>query len=95
MATEETLTLTIESDDDSEELEVPAELIEMLAEDDEGAPAVVADIALFGLAQRAHAAVHHSDGQPEDDLLAAEELTMELFEERFGMSYGEATGHAH
>lgn len=95
MAEDDTLTLRIESDDDSEELEVPATLLDMLAEDDESAPAVVADVALFGLAQRAHGAVHHTDGEPDADLAAAESVTMELFEERFGMTFGEATGHSH
>jgi hypothetical protein len=29
------------------------------------------------------------------DVEAMEELTMELFEERFGQTYAEVTGHSH
>lgn len=92
---EETQTLTIESESASDELVVPTDLIDLLAEEGETAPEVVGDVALFGLAGRIHAAVHHAQGQPDPELEAAEESTMELFEERFGMTYGEATGHQH
>lgn len=95
MATEETLTLRIESDEDGEELEVPAALVDMLAEGDESAPAVVADVALMALAQRVHGAVHHAEGEPDQELQDAEAVTMDLFEDRFGMTFGEATGHSH
>lgn len=92
---DETLTLQIESEEDADHLEVPAALIDMLAEGDETPPEVVGDIALFGLAQRAHAAVHHAEGEPEEALVEAEAEAMDLFEDRFGMTYGEATGHSH
>lgn len=95
MASEATQTLKIESDDESEELEVPVELIDMLSEEGESTPAVVADIALFGLAQRIHGAVHHGEGETDAELEAVEAKTMELFEDRFGMTFGEATGHSH
>lgn len=92
---EEIQTLTIESGDANDELEVPTALIDLLAEGDETAPEVVSDVALFGLAGRIHAAVHHAQGEPDPELEATEEATMELFEKRFGMTYGEATGHQH
>jgi len=95
MGTSETLTIDIESDEDSDSIEVSAALIDMLAEGEEGPSTVLGDIALFGLAQRAHAAVHHAEGEPDPALEDAEETTMALFEERFGMTYGEATGHSH
>lgn len=95
MANDSTITLSIEGEDGSEELTVPAGLIDLLAEEDESAADVVGDIALFGLAQRIHAAVHHAEGEAADGIQAVEEKTMELFEERFGMTYGEATGHSH
>jgi len=91
----DTITLRIEGDDTSDDLEVPAALVEMLEEDEEGAAAVVGDIALFGMAQRIHGAVHHADGEVDPEVEAAEEATLALFEERFGMTFGEATGHSH
>lgn len=92
---DDTLTLRIESEDDSEELTIPTALVDMLAEEGEGAPVVVADVALFGLAQRAHTAVHHAEGEPDEELETAEAVALDLFEERFGVTYGEATGHSH
>ena len=92
---DETLTLRIESGADADDLEVPAALVDMLAEGDETPPEVVGDVALFGLAQRAHAAVHHAEDEPEEALVEAESEAMDLFEDRFGMTYGEATGHSH
>jgi len=50
---------------------------------------------MLGLAQQAHGIVHHSQGEVDDDLQATEELTMELFEKRFGQTYAEVTGHSH
>ena len=93
--TDETVTVTLETDDASEEIEVSATLVDMLAEEDEAAPAVVGDLAVLGLAQQAHGVVHHGQGEVSDELADAEELTMELFEERFGQTYGEVTGHSH
>ncbi|ELZ24516.1 hypothetical protein C475_12280 [Halosimplex carlsbadense 2-9-1] len=96
MAESETVTLTLETDEATDELEVPTALIEMLAEsEDESPPEVVGDIAMFGLAQRIHSATHHSEGEVSDEVADAEELTLDLFEERFGSSFAELTGHSH
>jgi hypothetical protein len=94
MATE-TVRVTLESGEESDEIEVPAALVEALGEGDEPVPTVVGDLATLGLAQQAHGIVHHGHGDVGDDFAAAEELMMELFEERFGQSYGEVTGHSH
>ncbi|PSP80252.1 hypothetical protein BRC81_03450 [Halobacteriales archaeon QS_1_68_20] len=91
----ETVTLTIDGDDATDELTVPVALVDLLAEGDQSAPEVVGDVALFGMAQRIHATVHHSQEEPGEDLQELEEVTTDLFEERFGMTYGEATGHSH
>jgi len=96
MAASDTVTITLESDDGAvDDLEVPTALLDMLAEGEEGAPEIVGDIAMFGLAQRIHSAVHHSQGEPDDEIAAVEEQTLGLFEERFGESFADLTGHDH
>ena len=94
MATE-TITVTLETDDATEEIEVSATLVETLAEEGEDPTTVLGDLAVLGLAQQAHGIVHHSQGEIPAELEEAEALTMDLFEERFGQSYGEMTGHSH
>ena len=91
----ETVTLTIEGEDDTDELTVQSELLYLLRENDETDPAVVGDIAMFGLAQRIHGAVHHGQGEADQGIQDLEQLTLELFEERFGATFGELTGHDH
>ena len=93
----ETVTYTIESPDgDSEELTLPTGIIDALREDDsESAPEVLGDLTMLSFAQQAHALVHHAHGEPDERTLADEEKAMELFEERFGQSFGEMTGHSH
>ena len=96
MADSDIVTVTIESEDGAtDDLEVPTALLDMLAEGDETAPEVVGDIAMFGFAQRIHSAVHHSEGEVDESVAETEELTLELFEERFGRSFAELTGHNH
>jgi hypothetical protein len=93
----ETVTYTIESPEgDSEELTVPTGIIDLLREDeDETDTEVLGDLAMLSLAQQAHALVHHAPEEPDDAVLKNEEKAMELFEERFGQSFGEMTGHSH
>jgi hypothetical protein len=93
--TDETVTVSLRCGDDTDGIEVPSALVELLAEDEESATAVVGDLAMLGLAQQAHGIVHHGQGEVGADAEAMEELTMELFEERFGRSYAEVTGHSH
>jgi len=98
MSDEEMLTFTVEGRDGTDEFEVPEGLIAVLAEeDDESEAQVVADIAVMTFAGRAHAIAHHGDGNVSGDvdMEAIEEAANEEFEKRFGMSYGEATGHSH
>lgn len=91
----ETTTVQLETDDESDELTVPTALVRMLAEDGEDLTDVVGDMAMLALAQQAHGIVHHSQGEIDPSLEAAEQATMDLFEERFGQSYAEMTGHDH
>lgn len=96
MADSDVVTVTLESEDGAvDDLKVPTRLLDMLAEGDETAPEVVGDIAMFGFAQRIHGAVAHGDGEADDELEVVEDRTLELFEERFGRSFAELTGHDH
>lgn len=95
MSQSDTVTLDIEGPDGADELRLPAGLIDILADDDQTAADVVGDLAMFGCAQRIHAGVHHAQGEVDEDVAALEEPTMARFEERFGVSYGEASGHQH
>ncbi|WP_267639774.1 DUF7545 family protein [Haloarchaeobius amylolyticus] len=90
----ETITFTIESDDDSDEVTLPADLLDLLAEGDQSPAEVVGDIAMLSFASRAHHIVHHGEGD-DPELDAVEQAAMDLFEERFGVTFGEATGHQH
>ena len=96
MASDE-ITFTIEADDgSSDELTVPADMLELLAEEeDESSATVVGDLALISCAQRIHGAVHHGHGEAGEELEAIEEETLDRFEERFGQSFAEMTGHDH
>lgn len=91
----DTVVITIEGPDGEDEVSLPSPLLDLLSEGDESSATVVGDLALFSCAQRIHATVHHSEGDVSDELSAIEETTMELFEERFGSTFGEATGHQH
>jgi len=91
----ETATVTIETDEDSDELEIPVEAVDLLNESDEGIPTVLGDLALLGVAQQLHGIIHHTQEDVSNDVEAAEEKTMELFEKRFGQSFAEMVGHDH
>jgi hypothetical protein len=89
------VTVTLESGDDTDELTVPPALLDMLREGEESDAEIVGDIAMFGFAQRIHGAVAHGQGEPSEELQAVEDETLDLFEERFGSSFAELTGHDH
>jgi hypothetical protein len=91
----ETLTLTVTVDGEEEELTVPRGLFDLLGEEEETPAETVANLSLLSLANRIHHAVHHHEGEVDPEVAAIEEATMESFEDRFGMTFGEATGHQH
>lgn len=92
----ETATYTIEGPDgERDEIELPTELVDLLSEEDHTRPEVVADMAVLSFAQQAHAVVHHGQGETDENLAAVEEAVLDEFEERFGVSFAEATGHTH
>jgi hypothetical protein len=90
----ETVTISIEANGDSDEVTLPTGLVDVLAEQGQSPAEVVGDITLLSFASRAHHLVHHGEGD-DPELAAIEEETMDLFEERFGVTFGEATGHQH
>ena len=92
---DETVTLSIEGDAAADEVTLPVEMLDLLREADESDAEVVGDLALFSCAQRIHATVHHAEGGDTERYRAIEERTMALFEERFGATYSELTGHDH
>ncbi|QFU81353.1 DUF7545 family protein [Natronorubrum aibiense] len=91
----ETTTVSISTDDDTtDEVTIPSGLIDLVAEGDQTEAETIGDVALLSFASRAHHLVHHGQGANEE-LEAQEARIMDLFEERFGVTYGEATGHQH
>ncbi|MGM0399380.1 MAG: DUF7545 family protein [Halobacteriota archaeon] len=95
MATDR-LTVSLEIDDESDEFELPADLVDLFREEDDETDAeIVGDMVVMAFAERAHAIVHHGHGDEDEELEAIESDAMDVFEERFGMTYGEATGHSH
>ncbi|MFB6124069.1 MAG: hypothetical protein ABEJ78_11510 [Haloferacaceae archaeon] len=89
-------TYTIEAPNgDTDTVELPDGLVDVLSEQGESPATVVAEVALLSFVQRAHSIVHHSDGEVPEDLIEIDEKAEELFEERFGVSFAEATGHQH
>jgi AraC-like DNA-binding protein len=96
MATQsDTAVITIEGPDGKDEVTLPTSLLDLLSEENETAAEVVGDIALLSCTQRIHTTVHHSEEEVSDELSAIEDSTMDLFEERFGVTFAEATGHDH
>jgi len=91
----DTVTLSIESDDDVDEVTLPVEMLDLMREDEESDAEIVGDLALFSCAQRIHATVHHAEGGDSERYKGIEQQTMALFEDRFGASYAELTGHDH
>ncbi|MFT4890517.1 MAG: hypothetical protein ACI9YT_001433, partial [Halobacteriales archaeon] len=79
----------------TDELTLPQELIDMVDEGGQTEAEVVADVAMLSFASRVHHLVAHSEGEPDEEMQAIEGETMDRFEERFGMTFGEATGHDH
>ncbi len=91
---DETATVSITVGAETDEVTVPSGILDVLAEEGQSDAEALGDVVMLSIAGRAHHMVHHGDGS--DEQLAADEaLAMELFEERFGVSFAEATGHSH
>ncbi|MFB6080861.1 MAG: hypothetical protein ABEJ81_07685 [Haloferacaceae archaeon] len=96
MVEDEDETYTIEGPDgNASTVALPAGLADVFSEDDESPTDVLAAFVVQTFAQQTHAAVHHSEGDAPEDLVAMNDRMEELFEERFGVSLTEAMGHGH
>lgn len=91
----DTYTVHLEVGDSTDEFELPTDGLDVLAEADETPADVLGDLALLSLAQQLHGAVHHGHGDTDEALEAAESDVMDAFEERFGTTFAEMTGHDH
>jgi hypothetical protein len=92
----DTETYTVEApNDESDAVELPEGLVDMLAEEGENPAHVVTDVIVQAFAQQAHVIAHHTEGETPADVKGIEEKAAELFEERFGQSLEEAMGHSH
>lgn len=92
----ESQTYTIEGPDgETDSVDVPETLVELMQEGDKSGADVVADIVLQAFAQQGHAQVHHAQGEVSDEMEEANEQLEASFEERFGVSLADAMGHQH
>lgn len=90
------LTFNIEAPDGSTDtVTLPEGLVSLFSEADDTPAHVVGDLVQVAFTQRAHAVVHHSDGDVDDEVAAIEDHALDLFEARFGRSFEEVTGHQH
>lgn len=91
----ETTTISITADDGStDDVTLPSGLIDLVAEGDQSSAETLGDVTLLSFASRAHHVVHHGE-ESDPELEAQEARIMDLFEKRFGVTFGEATGHQH
>lgn len=92
----ETVTFTIEGEAEESTLAVPQGVLELVSEGDESGAESIGDVAMMSLANQVHHLSHHGHGGggPEN-LDEIEQATMEAFEDRFGVTFAEATGHDH
>lgn len=96
MTTEtDSVVISIEGPDGADEVSLPEPLLKILSENEESSAEVVSDIVILSCAERIHAIVHHGEGEMSDELASVEDEMMDLFEDRFGVTFGAATGHDH
>lgn len=94
MADTETYTVTGPNGEE-DTVELPAGLVDTMAEQGENPAKVISDVVLQAMAQQAHMLAHHGEGAVPDDIEKMNETAEELFEDRFGTSLADALGHSH
>lgn len=88
-------TVTISTDDSEDTLELPAGIVDVFAGEDQSGAEAIGDLILVDMTHRLHGLVAHGEGTPEPELVDLEAAVQEQFEERFGASFAELTGHSH
>jgi hypothetical protein len=92
----DTIRVAVETETDGDELELPESLVDLYREDPEETDAqIAADMLVMAFSERAHALAHHGEGEGLENIEAIEGEMLDLFEDRFGVTYAEATGHSH
>ena len=92
----ESITVDVQTGGETDSVELPADLVDLFREEpDETDAEIVADVLVMSFAERVHAVVHHGEGHGTESLEGIESAMMDRFEERFGMTFGQATGHDH
>lgn len=91
----ETTTVRIAVEDGEEEIELPAGVLEVLGEGGQASAETVGDLLAVDCTHRLHGLVHHGDGEPDPRARELEGAMRESFEDRFGASFAELTGHEH
>lgn len=91
----ETTDVTITVGQSEETIALPEGVLEFFADEEQPLAATVGDLLTVDCTQRLHGFAHHVEEEPEEDVLALEADMREQFEERFGASFEELTGHQH
>ena len=91
----DTLSVEISVNGEQTRFDLPAGLVDRLSEPGDSRATVVADIAVMAFTGRAHALAHHGEGDADQAVADIEADMLDRFEDRFGLTYAEATGHSH
>lgn len=91
----ETTDVQIAVDDSEETIGLPADVLSFFGGGEQPAAETVGDLLIVDCAHRLHGHVHHGEEAADPRIEEAERSMRELFEERFGASFAEVTGHAH
>lgn len=92
----DTYQFTIEGPEETtDELEIPTAALDAMLEDGGEPVEAIGDFAVMLIAEQLHGVLHHSDGEVDPSLEAAESEIMDTFEDRFGVTFAEMTGHSH
>ena len=92
----DSITVTVDTESGSDEITLPLDIVDLYREEpSENDAMIVADMVVMAFTERAHALAHHGEGETEVDMDAIEDEMLGAFEDRFGVTYAEATGHSH